>query len=136
VRLLLIEDNPGDVGLIREALAPAGSELELAVARDGLEALALLERCEAAARPDLILLDLNLPRMDGRELLARLKAHPELRRIPVVVLTSSSAPQDVRRAYDLHANCYLVKPTDFSGLERAVRGIADFWLGIVRLPDR
>lgn len=133
MKLLLVEDNLGDVGLIREALSCCEAKAELSVARDGVEAWSHLENSNGS-RPNLILLDLNLPRMDGRELLARLKAHPELRKIPVVVFTSSSAPQDVARAYALHANCYLVKPPDLVGIERVVRLLNEFWIKTVRLP--
>lgn len=137
MKLLLVEDNLGDVGLIREALASCESRAEMSVARDGIEALRLLNRENGegeSVRPDLILLDLNLPRMDGRELLARLKSDPELRKIPVVVFTSSNAPQDVARAYALHANCYLVKPPDLAGIERVMSLINEFWMKTVRLP--
>jgi len=132
VNLLLVEDNLGDVGLVREALKACQATVDLTVARDGQEAMALLERGDQ--RPDLILLDLNLPRMDGREFLARIKTHPELHRIPVIVLTSSSAPKDIVHAYELHANCYLVKPPDLAGIERVVACFSEFWLKAVKLP--
>lgn len=132
--LLLVEDNLGDIGLIREALANCHAEVELSVARDGLEALERLTGQTARVRPDLILLDLNLPRMDGRELLARIKTHPDLLRIPVVVFTSSSAPQDIAKAYDLHAACYLVKPPDLAGIEQVFALFNAFWLKTARLP--
>ena len=134
VNLLLVEDNLGDVGLVREALVTCGASAELRVARDGLDALTLLQKPANGFFPDLILLDLNLPRMDGRELLARLKADAALRRIPVVVFTSSNAPQDVSRAYELQANCYLVKPPDLAGLEQLFGLLDAFWLRTVRLP--
>ncbi len=134
MNILLVEDNPGDVGLIREAFATCDVAVEFSIASDGLEALARLKVNNG--RPDLILLDLNLPRMDGRELLEKLKADPDLRRIPVVVLTSSNAPRDIARAYDLHANCYLVKPSEFSEIEEVARRLTEFWLETVRLPDR
>jgi len=134
LKILLVEDSLGDVGLIREALATCEAQVELRVARDGMEALDKLDRGAYAERPDLILLDLNLPRMDGRELLVRLKADPELRAIPVIVLTSSSAPRDVAKAYSLHANCYLVKPPDLAGIERVMSLVNDFWLKTVKLP--
>ncbi len=134
--LLLVEDNLGDVGLIREALASRCPQVELIVARDGLEGLELLTKRNGGVRPDLVLLDLNLPRMDGRELLEHIKSDSELRRMPVIILTSSNAPQDVVRAYDLHANCYLVKPPDFVGIENVVGRICDFWLETARLPGR
>lgn len=132
MKLLLVEDNLGDVELIREALASCGATTELIVARDGMEALAMMRGTDGA-RPDLILLDLNLPRMDGRELLARLKSNPELSVIPVVIFTSSNAPQDVARAYALHANCYLVKPPNLAGIERVVGLLNEFWMKTVRL---
>jgi chemotaxis family two-component system response regulator Rcp1 len=134
MKLLLVEDNLGDVGLIREAFASCQAEVEIRVARDGIDALDKLDRGAHADRPDLILLDLNLPRMDGRELLSRLKSDPALRAIPVVVFTSSNAPRDVARAYALQANCYLVKPPDLLGIERVVSLLNQFWLKTVRLP--
>lgn len=134
-RLLLVEDNLGDVGLIREALRSCGSRAVLSVARDGLEALSLLDPANEGELPDLILLDLNLPRMDGRELLARLKTDAELRRLPVIVFTSSNAPKDIARAYELQANAYLVKPLDLAGIERVLRVFNEFWLETVRLPS-
>src|SRR5262245_6740863 len=133
-KLLLVEDNLGDIGLVREVLSSRRPPIELDLARDGRQRLARLSG--GASFPDLILLDLNLPRMDGRELLARLKTDPELRSIPVVVYTSSSAPQDVLRAYDLQANCYLVKPLDLAGMERLFERFSAFWLETVRLPPR
>ena len=135
MRILLVEDSLGDVGLIREAFATCEAKVDIRVARDGMDALDKLDRGAFAERPDLILLDLNLPRMDGRELLVRLKADPELRSIPVIVFTSSNAPRDVARAYALHANCYLVKPPDLAGIERVVSQVNDFWIKTVRLPS-
>ena len=134
MKLMLVEDNLGDVGLIREAFASCQAEVEIRVARDGVDALDKLDHSAHADLPDLILLDLNLPRMDGRELLSRLKADPGLRAIPVIVFTSSSAPRDVERAYSLQANCYLVKPPDLMGLERVVNLLNEFWLKTARLP--
>jgi len=134
MKLLLVEDNLGDVGLVREALTSCGARAELHVARDGLEALQRLNG--ESGLPDLILLDLNLPRMDGRELLARLKGDPELHRIPVIVFTSSNAPKDVAKAYELHANAYMVKPLDLAGIERVIGLFSEFWLKTVRLPIR
>ena len=137
IEILLVEDNPGDVRLTREALIEAKVRNTLTVAWDGVEALACLRQegeHAGAARPDLILLDLNLPRKDGREVLEEIKGDPELRRIPVVVLTTSEAEQDVLRAYDLHVNCYVTKPVDLHQFVRVVRSIEDFWLTIVRLP--
>ncbi len=137
VEILLVEDNPGDVRLTREALAEGKVRNNLYVAPDGVEALRFLRREEEhaeAVRPDLILLDLNLPKMDGREVLEVIKADPDLRHIPVVVLTSSQAEQDIVRAYDLHANCYVTKPVDLDQFIHVVRSIEDFWFTIVKLP--
>lgn len=138
IHILLVEDNPGDVRLTREALRESKLLNELAVASDGVEALAMLRRqgdYSDATTPDLILLDLNLPRLDGREVLQAVKEDPVLRRIPVVVLTTSEAEQDILRAYDLHANCYIVKPVDLEQFLHVVRSIEDFWLTIVKLPE-
>ncbi len=137
VDILLVEDNPGDVRLTREALKEGKVLNTLSVVADGVEALAFLrreERYATAARPDLILLDLNLPRMDGRELLAVIKADAELRRIPVVILTTSAAEQDILKSYNLHANCYITKPVDLEQFIAVVRSVEDFWFTIVRLP--
>jgi len=131
--VLLVEDNPGDVRLVCEAFATGSVQLRLTIAQDGLEALNMLRH--SGRRPDLILLDLNLPMLDGRSLLRRIKADPQLLRIPVIVLTSSDAPQDVCGAYDLHANCYLVKPADYAGLERSLHDLIHFWAGIAYLPS-
>ncbi len=138
IEILLVEDNPGDVRLTQEALGEAKVRNNLAVAKDGVEALAYLRReppFEAAARPDLILLDLNLPRKDGREVLAEIKADADLRRLPVVVLTTSSAEKDVLESYNLYANCYITKPVDLDQFVRIVSSIEDFWLTIVKLPQ-
>jgi chemotaxis family two-component system response regulator Rcp1 len=137
VEILLVEDNPGDVRLTREALREGKLRNNLAVAVDGVEAIAYLRRegkFADATRPDLILLDLNLPRKDGREVLQEIKADASLRNIPVVVLTSSRAEEDIARAYDLHANCYVTKPVDFEQFIRVVKSIEDFWFTIVQLP--
>lgn len=137
VEILLVEDNPGDVRLTREALKEGKVRNNLYVAPDGVEALRFLRRegeHAEAVRPDLILLDLNLPRMDGREVLEVIKADSDLRHIPVVVLTSSQAEQDIVRAYDLHANCYVTKPVDLDQFIHVVRSIEDFWFTIVKLP--
>lgn len=137
--ILIVEDNPGDVDLAREALRDADGSTRLHVAPDGVEALAFLAqegRHAKAPRPDLILLDLNLPRKDGREVLAEIKKHPDLRRIPVVVLTSSQADRDVVQSYDLHANCYLTKPVDLDRFLETVKSVKEFWLGTVRLSPR
>lgn len=138
VEILLVEDNPGDVRLTVEALKDGKLRNSLKVVTDGVEALALLRRrgqYADAARPDLILLDLNLPRMDGREVLAQIKQDPNLRRIPVVVLTSSQAEQDIIRSYDLQANCYITKPVDLYQFATVVKSIEDFWFTIVKLPQ-
>ena len=135
--ILLIEDNPSDVYLTEEALRSVGAASRLHVAYDGIEALGFLRRegiHAEAPRPDLILLDLNLPRMDGRRFLAEIKEDDDLRRIPVIVLTTSNAPSDIEKCYDLHANCYIVKPVDFDRFETVIRAIEDFWFRFVTLP--
>jgi two-component system, chemotaxis family, response regulator Rcp1 len=137
VDILLVEDNAGDVRLTMEALREGKVRNNLTVARDGVEALAILRRegpHAGAARPDLILLDLNLPKKDGREVLAEIKADANLKRIPVVVLTTSKAEEDILKTYDLHANCYISKPVDLEQFIVVVRSIDDFWLSIVKLP--
>jgi len=137
IEILLVEDNPGDVRLTIESLRETKVRNNLRVAKDGVEALAMLRREGPHAdfvRPDLILLDLNLPRKDGREVLAEIKADPLLRTIPVVVLTTSRAEQDVLRSYELQANCYITKPVDLEQFITVVRSIEDFWLTIVTLP--
>jgi two-component system, chemotaxis family, response regulator Rcp1 len=137
---LLVEDNEADIRLTREVFADGagGHALKhLSVTRDGEEAMAFLHRnppFEDAPRPDLILLDLNLPRKDGREVLSEIKNDEELRRIPVVILTTSRAEADVAQAHDLHANCYIVKPVDLAQFINVIRSIEDFWLKTVRLP--
>jgi CheY-like chemotaxis protein len=136
--ILMVEDNEGDVLLTTEALKEAKVVTDLHVVRDGVEAIDFLYRkgeFSASPRPDLILLDLNLPRRDGRQVLAEIKNDPSLRHIPVVVLTSSSAEQDIVKAYDLHANCYIVKPVDLSSLIQVVKSIESFWLTVVKLPS-
>jgi len=138
IEILLVEDSPGDVRLTIEALRDGRVPNHLNVARDGVEALDFLHhrgQFTDVPMPDLILLDLNLPRKDGREVLAEIKADPSLKRIPVVVLTTSSAEQDVLRSYDLHANCYITKPVDLDQFIRVVRTIEDFWLAVVTLPS-
>lgn len=135
--ILMVEDNEGDVLLTTEALKEAKVVTDLHVVRDGVEAIDFLYRkgeFSAAPRPDLILLDLNLPRRDGRQVLAEIKNDTSLRHIPVVVLTSSSAEQDIVKAYDLHANCYIVKPVDLNSLVEVVKSIENFWLTVVKLP--
>jgi CheY-like chemotaxis protein len=137
VEILLIEDNPGDVNLTRIALADREINVNLSVVADGVEAMDFLNRQGAyfqAVHPDLILLDWNLPCKDGREVLVEIKANQRLQRIPVVVLTTSQAEEDILRAYDLHANCYITKPLDFNQFVRIIQSIEDFWLNIVQLP--
>jgi len=139
VEILLVEDNPGDVRLTTEALAEAKVRNRLSVARDGVEALQYLRReapFEDAVRPDIILLDLNMPRMDGREVLEEIKRDPSLSLIPVVVLTTSQADEDILRSYQLHASCYITKPVDLEQFLRVVRSVEDFWLTVVRLPPK
>ncbi len=137
VEILLVEDNPGDVRLTIEGLKEGKVKNNLQVVEDGAEALAYLKRqgkYQDAVRPDLILLDLNLPRKDGREVLSEIKADEDLRHIPVVVLTSSKAEQDILKAYSLHANCYITKPVDLDQFIAVVESIEDFWFTIVKLP--
>ncbi len=137
IQILLVEDNPGDVRLTVEALREGRVHNTMNVAGDGVDAMAFLRRegrFGGAPRPDLILLDLNLPRKDGREVLAEIKADPRLRSIPVVVLTTSRAEQDVLKSYDLHANCYITKPVDLGQFITVVKTIKEFWLTIVTLP--
>jgi two-component system, chemotaxis family, response regulator Rcp1 len=137
VQILLVEDNPGDVRLTMEALKEAKVLNKLTVVKDGIEALTLLRKQGQhadAVRPDLILLDLNLPRKDGREVLAEIKADDDLKRIPVVILTTSQDEQDVLKTYNLYANCYITKPVDLDQFITVVKSIEDFWLGIVVLP--
>lgn len=137
IEVLLIEDNPGDVQLTQIALEDSKISVHLSVAEDGVEALAFLRKQDKYAdvpHPDIILLDLNLPRKDGREVLAEIKADEMLRRIPVVVLTTSQAEEDVLRAYNLAANCYITKPVDFDQFVKIVQSIESFWFTIVKLP--
>lgn len=138
IEILLVEDNPGDVRLTQEALKESRILNNLYFAKDGVEALAFLNRegaFQGAPKPDLILLDLNLPRKDGRELLAEIKQSSMLKRIPVVVLTTSEAEQDILKTYDLHANCYITKPVDLDKFVTIVKGLEEFWLSIVKLPS-
>lgn len=137
VEVLLVEDNPGDVLLTREALREGKVHAHLNVVTDGEMALAYLRRqppFESAPRPDLILLDLNLPRKNGQEVLAEIKSDDYFRRIPVVVLTSSEAEQDILKSYDLHANCFVTKPVSLDQFIRVVQSIEEFWLTLVKLP--
>jgi CheY-like chemotaxis protein len=139
MQVLLVEDNPGDVRLTQEALKDAKVHLELRVVNDGVEAMEYLHRegkYAESLRPDLVLLDLNLPRKDGREVLAEIKNDPLLQAIPVVVLTTSASEADILRTYMLHANCYITKPVDMEGFLTVVRSIDDFWLSIVKLPPK
>jgi two-component system, chemotaxis family, response regulator Rcp1 len=138
IEILLVEDNPGDVRLAVEALRDAKVANRLHIVEDGVEAMSFLRRESRYAdvpRPDLILLDLNLPRKDGREVLAEIKQDADLKRIPVVILTSSAAEQDVVQAYNLYANCYITKPMDLDQFLKVVRSIEDFWLIVVTLPQ-
>lgn len=138
IEILLVEDNPGDARLTKEALKEGKVNNNLHIVRDGVEAMEFLRRANGyakAPRPDLVLLDLNLPRKDGREVLAEMKEDPKLQLIPVIVLTTSEAEQDVVRTYELRANCYIPKPVDFDKFIQIVRTIEDFWLTIVRLPS-
>jgi CheY-like chemotaxis protein len=137
IEILLVEDNVGDARLTLEAFKEGKVMNNLSVVRDGVEALAYLRRegpYANAVQPDLVLLDLNLPRKDGREVLAEIKADERLKRIPVVVLTTSGADEDIARAYGHHANCYITKPVDLEQFVSVVRSIDDFWLSVVRLP--
>jgi len=137
IEILLVEDNLADVRLTQEALKEEKLRNNLSVVNDGVEALAFLRRegrYTNAVRPDLILLDLNLPRKDGREVLAEIKNDPDLRTIPVVVLTISEAEKDILISYNLHANCYITKPLDLNQFSKVVKSIQDFWLTIVKLP--
>jgi two-component system response regulator len=139
VNILLVEDNPGDADLAREALVNSKMNNNLHVVDDGEKAMAFLRREGSYAdvpRPDLILLDLNLPKKDGRQVLAEIKSDNELKRIPVVILTTSQAEEDVLKTYNLHANCYITKPIDLNQFLHVVRSIEDFWLSIVVLPPK
>ena len=137
IEVLLVEDSPGDVRLTREALKDAKMHISLNVVPDGTEAMAYLRREKnyaQASRPDLILLDLNLPKKDGRDVLREIKESDELKSIPVVILTTSASPADVEHSYKLHANCYITKPVDLRGFIKVVQSIDNFWLSIVKLP--
>ena len=137
VEILLVEDNPGDVRLTIEALKEGKVANEINVVVDGIEALAFLQRegkYKNAPKPDLILLDLNLPKKNGREVLAEIKMNPHLKCIPVVVLTSSQAEKDIVATYNLHANCYITKPVDFDQFIKVVKSIENFWFKVVKLP--
>jgi CheY-like chemotaxis protein len=137
IQVLLVEDNPADADLMCEAIASGKLHLDIATARDGVEAIRYL-RGEGpyrnAPRPDLVLLDLNLPRMDGRQVLATVKSDADLRGIPIVVLTSSTAERDIVQSYDLGANCYVIKPVDLKAFETIVKEVENFWFTVVKLP--
>lgn len=137
IKILLVEDNSGDVRLIKEAFKEGKIRLDMEVVQDGVEALAYLRqkgKYAKAPRPGLILLDLNLPKKDGREVLAEIKTDEDLKRIPVVILTISKDEEDIMKSYNLHANCYITKPVDLKQFMKVVQSIEDFWLTIVRLP--
>ena len=139
IEVLLVEDSPGDVRLTQEAFRDANSSIHLSVAADGVEAMAFLTRSGIHAnspRPDLILLDLNLPKMDGREVLAHIKEDNNLKTIPTVILTTSDAESDIVKSYQLQANCYLTKPVQLDAFEALVKSINDFWLTKSRLPQQ
>jgi chemotaxis family two-component system response regulator Rcp1 len=137
IEVLLVEDSPGDIRLTREAFRDAQMRINLHVALDGMQAIAFLKRegkHANAPRPDLILLDLNLPKKDGREVLSEIKENPSLKTIPVVILTTSESDEDILRSYRLHANCYIIKPVGLEGFLKVVHSIDNFWLSVVRLP--
>jgi two-component system, chemotaxis family, response regulator Rcp1 len=139
IEILLVEDNPGDIGLTREALESSKIYNKLSVVNDGEEAIAFLLKKEKYINiqsPDLVLLDLNLPKKSGREVLAEIKSDNDLKRIPVVVLTSSRDEEDILRSYNLHANCYITKPIDLNQFIKVVQSIEDFWFTIVKLPPK
>jgi chemotaxis family two-component system response regulator Rcp1 len=139
IEILLVEDNPGDVRLTREALKDAKVINNVTVARDGVEALAIIRKegeHAKAATPDLILLDLNLPKVSGLEVLRQLKSTDVVKRIPIIILTSSKAETDIAKTYDLHANCFITKPIDFEQFIDVVHSIEDFWFAVVKLPPR
>lgn len=139
IEILLVDDDPGDVRLTVEGLKHSKVLTHMNVVGDGVEALAFLRRqgkYAEASQPDIILLDLNMPRMDGREVLTQLKADPDLKHIPVVILTTSDSEEDVLRSYELHANCYVTKPVDLKQFLSIVKAIDDFWFSVVKLPAR
>jgi CheY-like chemotaxis protein len=139
IEILMVEDNPGDVRLTQEALKEYKIMNNLQIVEDGEQAMKFLRQQDPfqdAPRPDLILLDLNLPRMDGREVLQEIKNDPELKRIPTVVLTSSEAEEDILQSYDLHANSYITKPVDFDQFAKVIKVIEEFWFTVVELPRK
>jgi two-component system, chemotaxis family, response regulator Rcp1 len=138
IEILLVEDNPGDTRLAKEALKESKLINNLSIAEDGVEAMNFLYKkgkYSNAPRPDLVILDLNLPKKDGREVLAEIKNDDDLKRIPVVILTISKAEEDILKSYNLHANCFITKPLDLNQFIRVVKSIEDFWLTIVKLPN-
>lgn len=137
VNILLVEDNPGDVDLFRESISEEAIRVEFTVANDGVEALRYLRqrRQAGAVLPAIVILDLNLPRKDGRQVLAEVRGDEELRSLPIVVLTSSEAPDDIANSYRLGASCYVTKPVDLDRFRKVVRSIEDFWLSIAVLPE-
>jgi len=138
IEILLVEDNPGDARLAKEALKDSKLKNNLYIAEDGIEAMDFLNRkgkYSQMPRPDLILLDLNLPKKDGREVLAEVKSNDDFKRIPIVILTISRAEEDIFKTYNLHANCYVTKPLDLEQFMKVVKSIEDFWLTIVKLPN-
>ncbi len=139
IDILLVEDNPGDIELTQEAFAESKICNRIFVVHDGVEAIDFLKRRGAfsdAVRPDVVLLDLNMPRMDGKEVLEVVKNDPDLKLIPIVILTSSEAEKDIVKSYRLHANCYINKPVDLERFLEVVRAVEDFWLSVVKLPNR
>ncbi len=137
VDILLVEDNPGDVSLITQALAETDIRPDIRCVRDGIEAMQYLHKeapFEDALKPSIIIMDLNLPRKDGRAVLAEIKSDPAMASTPVIIFSSSDAPQDISTCYDLHANCYIVKPRDLFGMTEIIRSLVDFWLQKVKLP--
>ncbi len=137
LRILLVEDNPSDVRLVREALKETELSVQIIVARDGVEAMDYLYQASSSGvgRPEMVLLDLNLPRKNGREVLAEIKSSPALKQIPVLIMTSSRADEDISQAYNLNANCYITKPTDLREYLEVVRAIENFWFLTATLPD-
>jgi len=139
IEILLVEDNPGDIRLTQEVLKEGKVKNTLSIVENGVQAISFLRKeseYHDAPTPDLILLDLNLPKKDGREVLLEIKNDPELKKIPVVVLTTSQSEEDILKVYDLNANCYISKPVDFGQFIDVVKSIEDFWLSIVKLPTR
>jgi len=139
IEILLVEDNEGDIGLVEEVFQEAKIRNNLYIAEDGEEAMLFLHKegkFSDVPRPDIILLDLNLPRKDGREVLKEIKENDSLKRIPVVVLTTSKSEEDIFRSYNLHANSYITKPVDFDQFIKVIKSIEDFWLDVVKLPSK